>query len=80
MTRAIDMYQETSRSRGARRMPKETCRASDVMGKAVKNDQGENLGKVNDLIVNLAAGRAPFAIITYRWGIGDRRHGCSGAH
>jgi len=41
------------------------CTASDIIGKKVKNAQDEDLGKVQDLVVNLDSGRAPYAIISH---------------
>jgi hypothetical protein len=47
-------------------------KASQIIGQTVRNDSGERLGKVHDLIVNLEARSTPFAIIEYggRLGIG----------
>jgi sporulation protein YlmC with PRC-barrel domain len=41
------------------------CTASDIIGKKVKNAQDEDLGKVQDIVVNLDSGRAPYAIIAH---------------
>jgi sporulation protein YlmC with PRC-barrel domain len=41
------------------------CTASDIIGKKVKNSQDEDLGKVQDLIVNLDSGTVPYAIIAH---------------
>jgi hypothetical protein len=37
--------------------------ANEIIGLKVTNDQNEDLGKVQDLIVNLESGQAPFAVI-----------------
>ena len=39
--------------------------ASDIIGKKVRNAQDEDLGKVQDLVINLDSGRAPYAIISH---------------
>jgi sporulation protein YlmC with PRC-barrel domain len=39
--------------------------ASDIIGKKVKNSHDEDLGKVQDIIVNLDSGRAPYAILSH---------------
>jgi sporulation protein YlmC with PRC-barrel domain len=41
------------------------CTASDIIGKKVKNTQDEDLGKVQDIVVNLDSGQAPYAIISH---------------
>jgi len=37
--------------------------ANAIIGEKVTNDQNENLGKVQDLIIDVESGRAPYAII-----------------
>jgi sporulation protein YlmC with PRC-barrel domain len=41
------------------------CTASDIIGKKVKNTQDEDLGKVQDIVLNLDSGQAPYAIIAH---------------
>ena len=41
-----------------------TSRASQLMGKSVKNMKGEKLGDVNDIIVDVAAGRVVAVVIS----------------
>ena len=37
--------------------------ANDIIGRKVVNAQNEDLGKVQDLIINVESGRAPYAVI-----------------
>jgi sporulation protein YlmC with PRC-barrel domain len=37
--------------------------ANNIIGQKVTNDQNEDLGKVQDLIINVESGQAPYAII-----------------
>lgn len=39
-------------------------RASQLLGKNVRNSQGESLGEVKDLFVNLQAGQVPYAVLS----------------
>jgi sporulation protein YlmC with PRC-barrel domain len=39
--------------------------ASDLIGMKVKNTQDEDLGKIQDIVLNLDSGRAPYAIIAH---------------
>jgi sporulation protein YlmC with PRC-barrel domain len=50
-------------------------KASSIIGMPVRNDTGDRLGKVNDIIVNLESHSAPFAIVEYggALGIGSTR-------
>ena len=41
------------------------AKASDLIGKEVRNAQGDDLGKVQDLIVSLDTGSVPYAIIAH---------------
>lgn len=52
---------------------KDQCSANEVIGKTVKNLQNEELGKVQDLIVNLDAGTVPYAIIAHGGVLGAGR-------
>ena len=45
-------------------------KASSLIGMAVRDQSGERLGKVNDLVVNLSSQAAPFAIIEYGGALG----------
>jgi sporulation protein YlmC with PRC-barrel domain len=49
------------------------CSANEVIGKKVKNLQDEDLGKVQDLIVNFQSGSVPFAIIAHGGVLGAGR-------
>ena len=50
-------------------------KASSIIGLVVRNDSGERLGKVEDLIVRFDSHTVPFAIVAYggALGIGDTR-------
>jgi sporulation protein YlmC with PRC-barrel domain len=48
-------------------------KASELIGKDVKNAQDEHLGKVQDLIVNCASGHVPYAIISHGGALGVGR-------
>jgi sporulation protein YlmC with PRC-barrel domain len=45
-------------------------RASSIIGLTVRNESGDRLGKVQDLIVNLTSQSTPFAIIEYGGAVG----------
>lgn len=45
-------------------------KASKLIGKAVRNAQDENLGRVHDVIVDLSSGAAPYAIVAYGGALG----------
>jgi sporulation protein YlmC with PRC-barrel domain len=49
-------------------------RASKVIGKQVKNPQGENLGKIEDLVINLGTEKLQYAVISSGGvlGMGDK--------
>jgi sporulation protein YlmC with PRC-barrel domain len=47
--------------------------ASDIIGKKVTNAQNEDLGKVQDIIVNVDTGTAPYAIIAHGGVLGANR-------
>ena len=47
--------------------------ATDIIGKKVTNAQDEDLGKVQDIIVNVESGTAPYAIIAYGGVLGANR-------
>lgn len=47
--------------------------ASEIIGKKVTNAQDEDLGKVQDIIVNVGAGTAPYAVIAHGGVLGANR-------
>ena len=49
------------------------AKASDIIGKDVRNPQDEDLGKVQDLIVSLQAGSVPYAVIAHGGAVGIGR-------
>jgi sporulation protein YlmC with PRC-barrel domain len=51
----------------------EFAKASDLIGKEVRNTTDESLGKISDLIVNLDSGRVPYAIIAHGGALGVGR-------
>ena len=52
---------------------KDQCSANEFIGKKVKNHHDEDLGKVQDLIINREAGTIPFAIIAHGGVLGAGR-------
>src|SRR5262245_38124651 len=42
----------------------EACRVSQIIGAEVKDQQGQQIGKVEDIILNPANGRADFAVVS----------------
>jgi len=48
-------------------------KASDLIGKEVRNTQDESLGKVSDLIVSMDSGRVPYAVIAHGGALGVGR-------
>lgn len=56
------------------RQPGRDARASKVIGKNVENAQGENLGEIKDLIVDLGSQRVQYAILSFggALGLGDK--------
>jgi sporulation protein YlmC with PRC-barrel domain len=44
---------------------KDQCSANELIGKKVKNLEDEDLGKVQDLIINADSGTVPYAIIAH---------------
>jgi sporulation protein YlmC with PRC-barrel domain len=52
---------------------KEQCSANEFIGKKVKNHHDEDLGKVQDLIINREAGTIPFAVIAHGGVLGAGR-------
>lgn len=49
------------------------AKASDLIGKEVRNTQNDSLGKVSDLIVSLDSGRVPYAVIAHGGALGVGR-------
>lgn len=49
-------------------------RASDLMGKSVRNQQGKDLGKVEDVLVNVNSGRVQYTVLSFGGflGMGDK--------
>jgi sporulation protein YlmC with PRC-barrel domain len=39
--------------------------ASSIIGSKIKNEQGEHLGKIEDLMVNLLSGRVTYAVLSF---------------
>lgn len=46
-------------------MPNRWTKGNDVIGKAVKNSQGEDLGKIEDLAVDPNSGRIIYAVLSF---------------
>jgi sporulation protein YlmC with PRC-barrel domain len=51
------------------------ARASELMGMEVRNAQGENLGEIDDLAIDLNGGRVHYALLSFggRMGLGDKQ-------
>lgn len=51
-----------------------TQKASDLIGKPVKNSKGENLGKIENLAIDPKAGRVLYAVLSFggMMGVGDK--------
>ncbi|MEW5744857.1 MAG: PRC-barrel domain-containing protein [Nitrospirota bacterium] len=80
-TRGTDMQQSDSSTRGAqtqqgsKTQPVRLRQASKLIGMDVKNQQGEDLGNISDIIVNSFTGQIVYAIMegdTGFLGVGDR--------
>jgi sporulation protein YlmC with PRC-barrel domain len=52
---------------------KDQCSANEIIGKKVKNLQDEDLGKIQDLIINADAGTVPYAVISHGGVLGAGR-------
>lgn len=50
------------------------CRVSDVVGKKVENEHGENLGKIEDVVLDASRGQIVYAVLSFGGilGIGDK--------
>jgi sporulation protein YlmC with PRC-barrel domain len=67
--------QRMQQQRGAAQQDQmKTHRASKIIGSNVENRQGENLGEIEDLVVDPATGRISYAVLSYGGvlGIGDK--------
>jgi sporulation protein YlmC with PRC-barrel domain len=68
--------QRMQQQRGAAVQPDQKVhRASEIIGSNIENRQGENLGEIEDLVVDPATGRISYAVLSYGGvlGVGDRR-------
>jgi osmotically-inducible protein OsmY len=63
-----------AQSRDKHRMSTTANRASEVIGMEVRNAQNEKLGKIDDLIIDLASGHVSYAVLSMGGvlGIGDK--------
>jgi len=52
----------------------QVSRASKIIGTAVKNPTGENLGDIKDLVINPLSGRMVYAVVSFGgiFGVGDK--------
>jgi sporulation protein YlmC with PRC-barrel domain len=69
---------QTTGSPGARQNTEyRGARASELIGKEVRNPAGRNLGQINDLIVDMTSGKVRYAILEFDPGIfeGERLFG-----
>jgi sporulation protein YlmC with PRC-barrel domain len=55
-------------------MDRVTLSASTISGDSVVNPQGEDLGKIEDLMVDIGAGRVAYAVLSFGgfMGMGDK--------
>jgi sporulation protein YlmC with PRC-barrel domain len=60
---AADYTKDSKDTNATRGFRASQASASEFIGKKVTNAQDENLGKVQDVIINLEAGTAPYAIV-----------------
>src|SRR4030095_7556120 len=62
---------DTKQTRG---LPRELHRASEIIGKKVENEQGENLGKIEDIVLDESQGRIVYAVLSFGGvlGLGDK--------
>jgi sporulation protein YlmC with PRC-barrel domain len=66
-----DQYGRTERKHIG--LTNDLAKASDIIGKDVRNPQDEDLGKVQDLIVSLGSGTVPYAVISHGGALGIGR-------
>jgi sporulation protein YlmC with PRC-barrel domain len=59
----IDREEQTMQSMAAGQAQTQLIKSEEVIGQQAKNAQGEELGEVNDLIVDVGRGRVAYAII-----------------
>lgn len=54
--------------------PPRTLSASSINGTSVKNGEGENLGDIEDLMIDLSEGRVAYAVVSFGGflGMGDK--------
>src|SRR4051812_34583815 len=58
--KTVNNRQESNAQRASREM-----RASELIGKEVRNTQGENLGEIKDLIVDVNNSRIHYAVLSF---------------
>lgn len=54
-------------------MPKDANKASKLIGMEVKNQQGERLGKVKDIAIDLDSGRVAYVVVRKSGGLGSEK-------
>jgi len=68
-------HQESvERSREANQAMQQISRASKIIGTDVKNSQGQNLGKVKELVLDPESGQVVYAVVSFGGvlGVGDK--------
>lgn len=68
---------ESSRSRASRldaKMGGANARVSQIIGMTVRNNEGKDIGTVNDIVIDAASGRVRYAALSYGGflGLGDK--------
>lgn len=61
-------------SQTANEAMQQVSRASKIIGTAVKNPAGENLGDINDLVINPLTGQVVYTVVSFGgvFGVGDK--------
>ncbi len=61
-------------TRTARKIPDNSWRASKILGANVKNTNGDDLGKIEDFVVDPSSGKTKYAVLSFGGflGIGDK--------
>ncbi len=64
----------TAQQRQTQQAATRNIRASNLMGKDVRNAQGEDLGEIKDVVVNIANGSVRYAVLEFdkSWSMADK--------
>jgi sporulation protein YlmC with PRC-barrel domain len=66
--------ESAERSREANQAMQQVSRASKIIGTAVKNSKGDNLGDIKELVLDPASGQVVYAVVSFGgvMGVGDK--------